>query len=293
VAPSHGRRVVHYRRAPRRIAAGPLLATRGPGAVQKMLARFPSRLLGVRCIVVGSHRPQKSKRHRFHHKREEAYRKQEKFWSRIEQDDKWKATISKFDKDKSGNLDAEELTKIIKEFGAGYWDNEGKHHPPSPKEKEVAWIMQATQHDSLGMEIGKVKFALDLWHAYENVRADLDDCFEKFDKDKSGLLDKNELCKLLTSLNDGHTPSVMDFYDQNEFLYQEVLNIISILYLSKSGIQDEEVDLLLSLEHDATDKSWLRLAVALWSGLPPAPPLRTSHCSGMRLRIIHAGPNPK
>ena len=161
--------------------------------------------VGVSCRSEKS-RPPKSNRYG---KRDTAYTKQEQFWAALNQNENWRAVVSKFDRDKSGDLSAEELTKMIKEFGRGTWAEDGTYHPPNPKGKEIAWILHTLKHESIPMDSSKLKFAIDIWHAYENIHLDLNKCFKKFDLDKSGDLDRGELSRLLKELNEGHSPTVL------------------------------------------------------------------------------------
>ena len=66
-------------------------------------------------------------------------------------------------------------------------------------------------NDSIVKGSRQVKFAIDLWNAYENNCKDLDECIAKYDADGSGDIDKDELTLLLSGLNDGHAPTVVSF----------------------------------------------------------------------------------
>ena len=154
--------------------------------------------IGYRTLIAVGYRSQKTNRRRLPPKRQAAYTKQDQFWARLEQNEEWKSTILSCDKEGSSDLKSEELSHLLKKFGHGF-----------PTENEVEWILYVTNHDSIASKSGKIKFAIDLWHAYENVRKDLEASFVKFDVDKSGDIDKTELRNLLTHLNEGHAPTVI------------------------------------------------------------------------------------
>jgi Ca2+-binding EF-hand superfamily protein len=163
--------------------------------------------LGSRSIVSAGYRSQKNRQGSHGKKREAAYTKQQKFWAGMEKNEKWTSVVAKFDKDKSGDLNADEVADVIIQFGYGTYDD-NKFIPSKPTKKELEWIMRILQHESIPLYSLKLKFAVDVWHAYENVRGDLDECFRKFDLDKSGDIDGEELSLLLKELNDGHAPTV-------------------------------------------------------------------------------------
>ena len=235
-----------------------------PFTKRVLQARSSPIQIDSRYIVSAGYRSQQKSRRPMPKKREAAYTKQEQYWALMEQNDNWKSMLSKFDADKSGTLDSKELTALIKEFGRGTL-KDGELFPPSPTEKEIDWIMRILQHESIGSYSAKAKFALDIWLAYENVHRDLEESFRKFDVDKSGDLDRDELLRLLKHLNDGHPPTVIFYFKFNTCRCEPVINFAYVLFLIECiALQDDEVSLLMSLERNKEDKSWLRLALAVW-----------------------------
>mmetsp|Transcript_1153 Transcript_1153/g.2989 ORF Transcript_1153/g.2989 Transcript_1153/m.2989 type:complete len:130 (+) Transcript_1153:59-448(+) len=75
--------------------------------------------------------------------RHEAYEEQEKFWKSLEQETRFnelKRLLHHYDVDKSGNLDAAELSSLIQCYSnSRQWTRE----PVQPTVDEISWILQA------------------------------------------------------------------------------------------------------------------------------------------------------
>ena len=117
-----------------------------------------------------------------------------------------RALIRKYDKDKSGNLNAEELTKCIKVYSdARHWTTD----PVTPTEEEIALLLQgAGHHKKNSVDASEIENALDLWHSYVTNRAKIQTIFEKYDTDNNQKLEFDQLVRYLTDLNEGHKPKV-------------------------------------------------------------------------------------
>lgn len=114
--------------------------------------------------------------------------------------------VQKYDSDKSGNLNAEELKSLIEHYAAG---SEQVHSDP-PTESELSWILQAAgKHKANSVDASEIEFALDLWHSYVKNRAKIEAVFDKYDTNHSQRLEVDQLKLYLTELNEGHAPKVI------------------------------------------------------------------------------------
>jgi Ca2+-binding EF-hand superfamily protein len=112
--------------------------------------------------------------------------------------------LRKYDKDKSGNLNADELKELIKSHGDAH------QGPVEPSEEEIWLIIQAAgRHTRNCVDASEIQFALDLWHSYITNRDKINAIFEKYDTNHTERMEVAKLSRYLTELNDGHPPTVL------------------------------------------------------------------------------------
>ncbi len=112
--------------------------------------------------------------------------------------------VQQYDADKSGNLNAEELSNLIAHYAAG------SGAPVAPTDEEASWILQAAgKHKKKFIDHSEISFALDIWHSYVKNRAKIEEIFDKYDTDHSQMLELEQLKLYLTDLNEGHAPKVI------------------------------------------------------------------------------------
>jgi Ca2+-binding EF-hand superfamily protein len=114
--------------------------------------------------------------------------------------------IKKYDEDRSGNLNAQELGKCIKAYSdARQWTRE----PVFPTEEEANLILHAAgKHKTNAIDASEIEFALDLWHSYVTNKSKIEEIFVKYDTNHSEKLEFDQLARYLTDLNEGHSPKV-------------------------------------------------------------------------------------
>ena len=114
--------------------------------------------------------------------------------------------VKQYDEDKSGNLNAQELSKLVKAYSdARQWTCE----PVFPTEEEMNLILQAAgKHKANQVDASEIQFALDLWHSYISNRQKIEQVFDKYDTNHSKKLEFDQVVRYLTDLNEGHAPKV-------------------------------------------------------------------------------------
>lgn len=110
--------------------------------------------------------------------------------------------LEKYDTDKSGKLDREQLTSMLTDLDSST--------PPgtAPSDEEVKFILASA--DFTGTTFGfadgcigteEIVDAIVAWQTWTSHREYIDGVFEKFDAEKNGQLNKAELKAYLTQLN--------------------------------------------------------------------------------------------
>jgi len=115
-----------------------------------------------------------------------------------------KETLLKYDVDRTYKLEMGEVTEMLKDL-FGY----------SPENDEVKCVMRIVHKrmfradDQLDAPITTMELAetFAVWHAFMEDKEWVDEIFAKYDIDKSGTLDSEQLKTLLTDLNEGEAPS--------------------------------------------------------------------------------------
>ena len=126
---------------------------------------------------------------------------------------KLRALIEKYDNDKTGSLNAEELKNCIQVYSdSRHWTTD----PVTPTEEEVALLLKAAgHHKKNSVDASEIEHALDLWHSYVTNRSKIQTIFEKYDTDHNQTLEFDQLVLYLTDLNEGHKPKVADSCDHS------------------------------------------------------------------------------
>jgi Ca2+-binding EF-hand superfamily protein len=114
--------------------------------------------------------------------------------------------IKKYDDDKSGNLNAQELSKCIQVYSdSRRWTTD----PVKPTDEEISLLLKAAgHHKQNSVDASEIEYALNLWHSYVTNRGKIQSIFEKYDTDHSEKLEFDKLVLYLTDLNEGHRPKV-------------------------------------------------------------------------------------
>mmetsp|Transcript_65025 Transcript_65025/g.135549 ORF Transcript_65025/g.135549 Transcript_65025/m.135549 type:complete len:198 (-) Transcript_65025:106-699(-) len=109
--------------------------------------------------------------------------------------------MARYDKSNDGHLNKDELGDLLQDVNNG----------ERPTEEEIQWVLQVADRqdgevsDQLG--VADVQVAVNTWRAYRENKEHIDQVFEKYDADKSGKLEFEDLKKMLTDLNDGVPPA--------------------------------------------------------------------------------------
>lgn len=129
--------------------------------------------------------------------RKEAVERQRSFAAALD-DEAVRNTMTRFDKSKTGNLDAEELAQLMQHFAGGQL----------PTSEEVLFVLHAADvkdHNEC-VDVDELADSIKIWKNYLDNKPIIEGVFELYDTDHSGRIDENELTRLLTILNDGLEP---------------------------------------------------------------------------------------
>ena len=112
--------------------------------------------------------------------------------------------VNRYDKDKSGGLNVEELTQCIKTYSD---ERQWTLTPVFPTEEEISLIIQAAgKHKKNDVDASEIEFAIRLWHSYVENRDTIQQVFDKYDTNHSHKLEFDQLQRYLTDLNGGTPP---------------------------------------------------------------------------------------
>ncbi|GMH81430.1 hypothetical protein TrST_g12008 [Triparma strigata] len=144
----------------------------------------------------------------------------------------WKPLMDSFDTDGTGTLDANQLKQILKLWNEGI----------DPSDEQVAFIISIADKSGQGsVNIDELGCAAGTWMALKDDQPFINETMAKYDTDKSGSLNKDQVKLMMTDLNDGIAPD------------------------------DETVDLLISVaDHSKTgeiNRTEVRKAVQEWYGM--------------------------
>ena len=115
-------------------------------------------------------------------------------------------TLQKWDASGTGTLSFDELKKWLSDNSPG----------GEATDEETMWIASIANLQRLGDRASAAKASIlpqdfiqaySAWISYKECKDDIETMFAKYDTDSSGSLDKAQLTKLLTDLNDGVEPS--------------------------------------------------------------------------------------
>eukprot|EP01047_Picozoa_sp_COSAG01_P080074 COSAG01_NODE_15426_length_1338_cov_1.929782_2_plen_204_part_00 len=118
--------------------------------------------------------------------------------SELQQVGEW---FRKFDKDGSNTLDREELSQLLSHLVPDYAPDEAALNLLMEKAVDVQGKdEQVCTWDTHGITRAAVRLVVTKYLAYLKEQKYLDKIFEKFDTDKSGLLEKQELLGLMQTM---------------------------------------------------------------------------------------------
>ena len=123
--------------------------------------------------------------------------------------------MQKFDTDKSGDLNAAELTICLKTYEEALRKGKpiSQGGPPlelTPTDEEISLILRTVCREKNKVENApEMEAAIGLWHSYVTNRRTIEQTFQEFDTNNSQKLELDQLARYLTKLNGGNRPSVL------------------------------------------------------------------------------------
>jgi len=106
--------------------------------------------------------------------------------------------IGKFDKNKSGKLEKDQLILLLTDIDGSTPTG------TQPSEEEVTWILKCADKAGDGaISPDEVEDAISCWLTFCQMRAQIDEKLEKYDVSKTGNLSKEEIRNYLVDLNGG------------------------------------------------------------------------------------------
>lgn len=101
--------------------------------------------------------------------------------------------FAQYDKKKNGKLDAAELKTLLQDYSS-----------KPVTDDEVTFVLRMADVKKTGaVERDELAGAMKVWSTYRDSGPMIDETFQKYDTDQSGKLDKEQLRKLLSDLNEG------------------------------------------------------------------------------------------
>mmetsp|Transcript_55268 Transcript_55268/g.129341 ORF Transcript_55268/g.129341 Transcript_55268/m.129341 type:complete len:190 (+) Transcript_55268:196-765(+) len=157
-----------------------------------------------------------------------------------------KDVLSTWDEGRSGNLTFAEVSKWLSAVSNG----------KVPTDDEVKWVIcmanrkQTTDFENVAIEPNAFQRALEAWMSYNECKSEIETVFDKFDSDKSGGLDREQLRNLLTELNGGEAPNSQevdfvlmhaDVIGNGVVTKPELAKAVSVWYVHVEKMQAEAV----------------------------------------------------
>lgn len=107
--------------------------------------------------------------------------------------------MRKYDVNESGDLDRDQLTKMMTDY----------NNKVPPNEHEIDFVFKMADARKTGSisDVNEIKSAVGLWKGLQRDMELLDARYDFYDKSKTGTLEEDELKTLLTDLNEGIPPS--------------------------------------------------------------------------------------
>mmetsp|Transcript_26260 Transcript_26260/g.62177 ORF Transcript_26260/g.62177 Transcript_26260/m.62177 type:complete len:214 (-) Transcript_26260:307-948(-) len=131
-------------------------------------------------------------------KRKQALMARGLFWKEIQREKKLDELLEKYDTSNTGNLLKDELMQLLQDAAKGR----------KPTEEELNFVLwSTTEGKSDRVSKQEIPKALDLWSDYERNLREVEEKFDKYDTNKSGKLEKDQLKLLLTDLDEGIPPT--------------------------------------------------------------------------------------
>lgn len=102
--------------------------------------------------------------------------------------------MNKYDTNKSGKLEQDQLKLLLKDMSNG----------ADPSDEEIRWVFYKADTSkgsrNFGVDSNELLYALRTWKGYLDNKEYLDATFEKYDTNKSGQLERDQLKNLMTDL---------------------------------------------------------------------------------------------
>mmetsp|Transcript_17928 Transcript_17928/g.30136 ORF Transcript_17928/g.30136 Transcript_17928/m.30136 type:complete len:204 (+) Transcript_17928:176-787(+) len=156
--------------------------------------------------------------------------------------------IKRYDVNSNMHIDKDGLTRMLRDANKN-----------TPVTDDVLRWCRAVAHYSDGNASPEGEFveityagalaAVDAFYAYQENEPTIVDLFQKYDKDKSGMLSTEELKQLLTDLNDGDSPSAEELRWIQETTYKRDGNAIP-----SAGVNKAEVMFSISLWYSVLEQ---------------------------------------
>mmetsp|Transcript_116263 Transcript_116263/g.183822 ORF Transcript_116263/g.183822 Transcript_116263/m.183822 type:complete len:220 (+) Transcript_116263:107-766(+) len=129
-----------------------------------------------------------------------------------ERREKQKALMQKlvgvYDADKSGRLDASELSKLLRDYTQATFETTDE---PSKEDMEFILFM-CDADNSGGIDCDELGKAIEIWLSFLEQRPKMQELFKKYDADGTLDIDETELRGMLAELNNG-VPATSDTVD--------------------------------------------------------------------------------
>jgi len=118
----------------------------------------------------------------------------------------------KYDTNKSGKLEQDQLKQLLKDMNKG----------TDPSDLELKWVFYKADYSkgsrNYGIDNDELLYALRTWKGYLDNKDYLDTTFEKYDTNKSGQLERDQLKNLMSDLCENEDPPTE--HEVSQVLYE-------------------------------------------------------------------------
>lgn len=112
--------------------------------------------------------------------------------------------LKKYDTGHQGTLGQKELGDLLQDLNKG----------DRPSDEEILWVLRVADSKSKDLDdrIGadELEAAIDTWVGYQKNMPLIKDVFKRYDTNRSGKLERDELSAVLTELNEGVHPTAQE-----------------------------------------------------------------------------------
>jgi len=135
-----------------------------------------------------------------------------------------------------------------------------------PSEEDLTYVIRMADRDKTGtIDRGEMNVLGAVWKALQNDKSSIDKCFDSYDQNGSGVLEKDQVTAILTTLNGGMKPAE----DEVDWVIEQ------------ADVQGNK----------ALDRDELKTAITIWYGYVVHRP-RKSLCWCCGAKKVHAASGP-